>query len=150
MSTRNKHSRRALVVWKRMIDWYGTRWTESYGLDPPPDWCEVIDRTDPERVAKGLALIRRTYLQHPPTFPQFEQAIRPPHFFEEAGPNPAERLCEFVMRRYGKRLTPKQIREPWTYFGNPQVGITGVDVPADGESAGLRVRLEDMAIEQIT
>lgn len=45
------------------------------------------------------------------------------------------------MREYGTRLTPKQIREPWYHIGSGE--ISGVIVPADGQSAGFRVMLID-------
>lgn len=58
--------------------------------------------------------------------------------------NAAERLSEFVMREYGSRMTPKQIRGPWTPVGSSRGEINGVLVPADGESRGFRVMLVDV------
>jgi hypothetical protein len=60
--------------------------------------------------------------------------------------NPAEKLCAFVMREYGRRLTPKQIRDPWTYIGTYNGEISGVVSPADGASSGYRVMLVDMEL----
>jgi hypothetical protein len=57
--------------------------------------------------------------------------------------NPAERLCRFVMREYGRRLTPAQIRGPWQHIGSASGDITGVIVPTDGDSPGFRVMLVD-------
>lgn len=57
--------------------------------------------------------------------------------------SPADRLCRFVMREYGRRLTPAQIRAPWQHIGSPTGEITGVIVPADGDSPGFRVMLVD-------
>jgi hypothetical protein len=58
--------------------------------------------------------------------------------------NPAERLCKFVMREYGAGLTAKQIRSPWTPIGTQRGEITGVIVPADGDSPSLRVMLVEI------
>lgn len=57
--------------------------------------------------------------------------------------NPAERLVQFVMREYGSRLTPTQIRETWHYVHLRSGEITGVIVPADGEHPEIRVTLHD-------
>jgi hypothetical protein len=57
--------------------------------------------------------------------------------------NPAERLVRFVMREYGKRLTPKQIRSPWQHIQSRSGEITGVSVPADGDQPEIRVMLHD-------
>lgn len=58
--------------------------------------------------------------------------------------NAADRLCRFVLREYGRRLTPAQISAPWQYVCSPPTGeITGVIVPTDGDSPGFRVMLVD-------
>jgi hypothetical protein len=57
--------------------------------------------------------------------------------------NPAERLVRFVMREYGSRLTPKQIREPWEHLRSPNGEIIGVIVPGDGGSSSFRVMLHE-------
>lgn len=61
--------------------------------------------------------------------------------------NPAEKLCAFVMREYGKRLTAKQLRGPWTAIGTRSGEISGVVVAADGEKPGYRVMLADMELQ---
>lgn len=58
--------------------------------------------------------------------------------------NPAERLCKFVMAEYGRRMTPAQIRMPWFHLGSHAGEITGVVVPADGDSPRIRVTLADV------
>lgn len=63
--------------------------------------------------------------------------------------NPAERLCDHVMRTFGARLTPKQIRTPWTYIGSPGGEITGVVIPEDGEKPGYRVMLGEIGAPQL-
>lgn len=62
--------------------------------------------------------------------------------------NPAELLCSHVMRLYGRRLTPKQMREPWTYIGTHNGEISGVVVAPDGASTGLRVMLIDLGLPE--
>lgn len=56
---------------------------------------------------------------------------------------PAARLCEFVLREYGRRLTPNQLRGPWTNVGSDKGETLGVIVPADGDHPGFRVMLVD-------
>lgn len=60
--------------------------------------------------------------------------------------NPAEKLCEFVTREYGRRLTPRQLRGPWTYIGTYNGEISGVVIAPDGESPGRRVMLIDLGL----
>lgn len=123
-----------------MREWYGVRVVEQYGETPPDDWRRIIDGTDNEAVKRGLSVIRSRYFDHPPTFPQFEQAMRPTAMVGQ-GPSPGDLLCSYVMKNYVSKLTAKQIRETWTYFGTVAGEITGVTVPADGESASVRVTL---------
>jgi hypothetical protein len=136
-------SPRAKRVWQRLIEWYGTRIIEQYGESPPDDWCSVVDDADNEAVKRALSIIRSRYVQHPPTFPQFEQAFRPTSA-PVVGPGPADRLCLYVMRTFGSTLTPKQIREPWTYIGSQNGEIGGVVIPADEDKPSYRVMLADI------
>lgn len=63
--------------------------------------------------------------------------------------NPGERLCEHVMRTLGRRLTPKQIRETWTYIGSAGGEIAGVIIRGDGEHCGFRMMLADIGAPQL-
>lgn len=72
--------------------------------------------------------------------------------------NIPEELNDFVMKNY--KLTPTQIRSPWTYVGrcfdamsldkdkgmipNHGVEFTGVIIPADGDAPSFRVTCADM------
>lgn len=136
-------SARAKKFWARMREWYGVRVVEQYGDTPPDDWRRIIDSTDNETVKRGLAIIRSRYFDHPPTFPQFEQAMRPAAMVNQ-GPSPGDLLCAYVMKTYGSKLTAKQIREPWTYFGSAAGEIAGVSIPADGDSPAVRATLLDV------
>lgn len=62
--------------------------------------------------------------------------------------NPAEKLCAFVMREYGRRLTANQLRGPWTTIGTWNGEISGVVIAADGAKPGLRVMLADMELQR--
>jgi hypothetical protein len=64
--------------------------------------------------------------------------------------NPAEKLCAYVMREYGRRLTPKQIREPWRYIGTWGGEISGVLIAADGDRTGYRVMLTDIELPNLS
>ena len=136
-------SARAKRVWQRLTEWYGARMAEQYGDQPPADWCEIVDEIDNTAVKRGLSIIRSRYIQHPPTLPQFEQAMRPARTVS-TGPGPGDRLCEYIMRSFGVRLTQRQITMPWTYIGSPEGEISGVVIDADGASPGYRVMLADI------
>lgn len=57
--------------------------------------------------------------------------------------NPAERLVKFVMREYGKLLTPTQTRSAWQYMHARSGAIIGVIVPADEGHPEIRVMLHE-------
>ncbi len=150
---------RAKRVWQRLVEWYGTRIIEQYGDAPPEDWRSTIDGADNETIKRGLAIIRSKYLAHPPTLPQFGEAMAPSK--KSKGPREItvqEKLCAYISRDYADMLTPKQMRGPWTYIGkqfaapgadgklieNHGVEITGVVIDADGDERGYRVMVADM------
>jgi hypothetical protein len=151
-------SARAKRVWQRLTEWYGSRFTEQYGESPPEDWCASIDHVDNETVKRGLAAIRSKYAAHPPTFPQFDEAMAPIRSTGVRTESITDQLCAFVAHKYGSGLTPSQMRGPWVYIGrqfdsvdltqkltaNHGVEITGVVIDADGDSPGYRVTVDDM------
>jgi len=157
-------SPRAKRLWQRLIEWYGTRIIEQYGDAPPEDWSAVIDGVDNDQVKRGLGIIRSKHAAHPPTFPQFAEAMTPPKV--EQGPRVTtieERLCKFAAYNYWDMLTAKQRRGPWTYIGkffaatgmdgktheNHGVQTTGVVIDADGDSPGYRIMVNDMTISEL-
>lgn len=163
MVKKREVSKRAERCWQRLTEWYGVRLTESYGVLMPPDWCEIVDRVDNPTIVRGLITIRTKYVAHPPTLPQFEQAMAPVKSATgKHEPNISELLCEYVMKIYGNRLTAKQLRGPWHYIGKKfaaqdhtgktveghGIEITGVVIDADGDAPGYRVMVEDMQAEQ--
>jgi hypothetical protein len=137
-------SARAARVWQRLTEWYGVRLAESYGATIPADWAEVVNDVDNDTVKRGLAIIRARYVQHPPTLPQFDQAMRPLGNMQKLGPSPSERLCAHIMKQHGDKLTLRQRARPWTYIGTPAGEISGVVIDADGTAPGYRVMLADI------
>ncbi len=159
MAEHKPASARAKRVWQRLIEWYGTRLAEQYGETPPADWSEVVDNADNEAVKRALTVIRSKYVAHPPTFPQFAEAMAPVRKANgPRQPTVQDRLCEYVMRTIGTRLTPTQMRGPWTFRGrsfaaansddktveDQGIEILAVEIAPDGEHAGFRVAVEDM------
>lgn len=108
-----KPSRRAAKVWQRLTQWYGARLADTYGPVCPPDWCEVVDRTDDHRIETALATIKREHLHHPPTLGEFEAAI-PRRKVGEAK-SPASILVEHALR--ARQLCGHQRAAQWSYFG---------------------------------
>lgn len=112
--TDRKPSRRASRVWTRLTQCYGARLADSYGPTCPPDWCEVIDRTDDERISQALMTVRRDHLHHPPTLGEFESAIpKRKHGTERV--SAASALAAHAARHLP--LCPHQLAQTWTYFG---------------------------------
>lgn len=107
-------SRRATRVWKRFATWYGARFLEQFGKEPPEDWRETIDRTDDERLDHALMRIRREYVNHPPTLGQFEAAI-PQKRIDRGGPSIPTQLSNYAVKAFS--LCAHQLRGPWHYFG---------------------------------
>lgn len=113
MTREHRPSRRASRVWRRLTQWYGARLAESFGPTCPEDWCDVIDRTDDERLEQALATIRRDHLHHPPTLGEFEAAIPKRQHGEQR--SPASLLAEHAVKTLP--LCPHQLARPWSYFG---------------------------------
>jgi hypothetical protein len=161
MSGSANPSPRARRVWDRLQNWYGSRLTEQFGTEPPPDWCRVVDTHDNDEVKRALSVIQAEHQTHPPTFPQFEKAFKPP--VKHAAPRGLsllEKFSAWIVRNY--RLTPTQLRGPWTYLGRESdapdhtgkiverhaVEITGVIIAADGDSPGHRIMVVDMQMSE--
>lgn len=152
-------SARARRVWDRLQSWYGTRVAETYGPNPPRDWCRLIDRSNDLDVKRALATIRSRHPSHPPTLPEFEAALSPPPPVNR--PSTAEstvqdRLVAYVMGNF--TMSPRQMIAAWTWLyqkaqwkddqnrqRNELATCVGVWIPGDGERAGFRVTVQDMA-----
>jgi hypothetical protein len=124
-----------------MTHWYGARFAEQYGAAPPPDWCAIVDGTTNQSMTRALAEIKMRHAIHPPTLPEFDAIASKQTRTENAGPSMQERLADHVLKH--RALTFHQTRSPWSFITvNGQA--VAVDVPADGEAKGFRVRAEDM------
>lgn len=142
-----KASPRATRFWDRMLQWYGVKFTDTYGKTVSADWAAVVDRADDESMMRAMSAVRSKYIEWPPTLPQFEVALKPP-----AEPNKQEKsiqtqLREFVCRSY--TLTMRQMYLPWTDICDrkpwqSECNVIGVIVPADGDAQGYRVMVADM------
>ena len=126
-------SARASKFWRRLGQTYGARMADQYGSTCPPDWCEIIDRTDDDRLGRTLIAIRQDHLQFPPTLGQFEAAI-PKRKFGQSEHSVPERLAEHAANTLP--LCEHQSRIPWNYFGaviedgrRPLPTVTGVVIP---------------------
>src|SRR5690606_32679515 len=110
-------SLKAKRVWKTLMGYYGSRLADSYGPQPPDEWCEVIDRCDNERLARALSQIRREHVTFPPTLGQFEAATKRP-LKSGRERTVAEKLTQFVVENRG--LTPTQLRGPWKWLADSE------------------------------
>lgn len=70
-NTEKSHQR----FWTAMIQRFGTRWGQTYGLEPTLAWRELLDRYTPGEVKLALELMHQRGFEHPPTEPQFAQLL---------------------------------------------------------------------------
>jgi hypothetical protein len=122
-------SYRANRIWKRLTDYYGARIGEQFGKTPPEDWCEIIDRTDDERLQAAMTEIRMKHLDFPPTLPQFQAAI--PARKDHGVGSLIERLEDAAQRL---ALCPHQEVAPRWWFGSQWRDARG---HLNGQVAGM-------------
>jgi hypothetical protein len=140
---KHRISDRAKRVWGKLQDWYGDK-LEQFGPFPPQDWCDVIDTMDLMLERRVLPEIRQRHTTFPPTFPEFEALVKRLKAPAIAGPSIVERLDEHVMRT--RRMTFMQTRQrTWLRRGGD---IVGLEVPADGDTPGFRVMVNDLDLSQ--
>lgn len=157
-------SRRASKAWDRLRQWYGARLVEQYGDVPPPDWCDVFDRTDDERLEDALLTVRRDSPIHPPTLGQIEVAV--PKRQASGAPSKPQQLADLMMQKHGREMCVHQIATTWNYFGpmrefqfagiKPPVFVShpdphGVQVPACARCSlpSRRVLLDEAVSEGV-
>ena len=133
---------RAKRTWSRLQDWYGARFSETYGNEPPDDWQAIVDLTDNDTLVRGMQLIKTRYMDHPPTFPQFEAAMKSQKS-NIRSESTQDKLCRFAARTH-RNLTPRQLRGPWSYTYAPNGEVTGVTIPSDGDHPSLRCTVDQM------
>lgn len=147
-----KPTKRTNDAWTRFATWYGADALErKFGLTPPPEWCDVLERLDREKLAVVLANCKQKYPAWMPTLPEFEALVGQHSAPVNTGPSMQERLSRVVIRR----CTEEQLRLPWTYLyrgsadrNSSDFEITGVDIPADGANPGRRFMVADLELGQ--
>ena len=102
------------------------------------------------RFAPSTSRIRRRFRNLSKSLPYLRSSVQ-------------DNLADFAVRTLGARLTPKQLRGPWTYVGKRfdaivssgkmVVGhgleITGLIIDADGDAPGYRIKVEDMHVPEL-
>jgi hypothetical protein len=140
-------SKRALRLWQRLSEWYGSRFVQSYGEIPPRDWANLADRSSDDDLIRALAALKQRHPSHPPTLMEFEVLLRKPKRPEEQPPSVQDLLTKHVFRT--RTLTPAQYRgwtwlhagKAWSQEGAP---VTGVVIPPDGDAPGYTVTVAEM------
>jgi hypothetical protein len=148
----DKTSWQVRQVWKRFGSWYGADALErKFGLQPPEDWCDVIDAIERNKLEAIMVDVRAKYPTWIPSLPEFEGLVKSASKpVRSEGPTMQERLTDFVLRT--KRLSDEQTRAPWKflYSGNARTGdgfaVTGVEIPPLN-GPGYRVMVIDMQAE---
>lgn len=115
-------NKRAERVWDRLIQSYGTRVTDMYGIAMPKPWVDAVDDLSDEQVAYGLRMVLRESPIHPPALGQFMQCCaNMPLAQRNEGPTIQAQLCEYsaqhVHDKAGPmdRMTLWEYSRPWTY-----------------------------------
>ena len=143
-----KADARAKHFWKRLVDNYGARLTDQYGMVPPPDWCDVIRRSSDSQLNAAIVNVRQESPVYVPSLGQFEKSIPAAN---EAAPNVIDELAK---RGAALNLCNHQRMRPWSYFGKRTEGpdgrivpdTKGVVIPACSECdrPSRRLRVEDL------
>ena len=143
---------KAEATWKRLCSLYGADVMErKFGAKAPPDWIEVIGKI--QSIDAVLTDVRAKHPQFPPNLPEFE-ALAKARAGKSEEPSNIEKLANYFYANYGLtrgiRVTKNQLHG-WRvlYDGDVKTGfgfnIVGVVIPADGESPGHRIMMEDLA-----
>lgn len=142
-------------VWKRLLQAYGARFTDSFGLKPSEPWIAAIEDLTNDQISFGIRACLRLEPVHPPTLGVFQKAcVDIPIPQHETGPSIQEQLCEYVALNYrhvqgrGTDLFTYLYRE-WFDATRPKgrercAECTGVLIPAVGQREGFRVNVIDM------
>lgn len=105
------HSKR---FWQRASQSWGSKFIDQYGPTPLPEWQEVIDRTDEERLGRALSVLRQETPAWPPTLGQLEKAIPYQLHATESAP---DMLAQAMVRNHANHMCEHQLAFPWTYSG---------------------------------
>jgi hypothetical protein len=140
-------------LWKRLGQWYGSRFADVYGPEPSEDWRACVDEASNDDVVAVLAMIRQRHVTFPPTLPEFESLFREVRgrkkFPRASEASMHDRLGDFVLKH--RSLTFNQLRG-WEFkyrIGDDGFPVTtALVIPADGDKPGYRITVEDMLGEE--
>jgi len=59
------------ILWERLTEIYGHKWTSSYGEIPNKTWINGLLFIDPENIKKGLTELLKNKSEWPPSLPEF-------------------------------------------------------------------------------
>lgn len=75
-SNENLHLRKAIRVWDRMQEMFGSSWSSQYGDAPSRTWTQALSHMTDEQIVRGLQRIALGGEKFPPTLPQFIAVCR--------------------------------------------------------------------------
>ena len=127
------HSKRAIRVWQRMEQMFGSTLNAAYPLGMTDAMAQVVDRLDDQAVKDGLG--RMKAMRRPPTLMEFQRVMDSTPAPQTA-PSPMYALVTYAVKHL--HLTERQLRETWTYLydgdaraGSLSFAIRGVRIPGD-------------------
>ena len=155
MPQSTKPNKRALNLWKRLLQTYGDRFKTSFGPEPNEAWIEAIDDIPNDRIAYGFRKVQRESPIFPPTLAQFQAACADmPTPKTSTGPTLQEQLVAYVMA--SRFISPEVRAATWTYCYRETIDTekpkslqrcaecVGVIVPASESTEALYVSVIDM------
>lgn len=114
--------KRADRVWDRLLQSYGTRVAEMYGIDMPKPWIDAVEELSDEQIGFGLKRVIQESPIHPPALGQFVQCcVNMPIAQANEGPIIQAQLCEYAAQHVHDQAGPKdhmtllEYSRPWTY-----------------------------------
>lgn len=110
---------RTKKAWRRLVDAYGARLTDQYGVTPPQDWCDAIGRCSDRQLNAAIAGVRRASPVYAPSLGQFENCIPAA---AEIGRNLIDELAQAGAKL---PMCAHQRMRPWSYFGGQEEGEAG-------------------------
>jgi hypothetical protein len=153
-----KDNRRAAKLWKRLVQSYGARFSDTYGEEPNELWATAIADLSDEQIAYGIRAVQRETPIHPPTLGQFVKACNEmpsPRASSDSGPSLQEQLTAYVVITRPS-MDRAQRAAPWTFvyreWLDPEkpkyqqrcAECSGVLIPAVGPHEGFQVTVLDM------
>lgn len=118
-------SDRASIIWSKLTQWYGSLFTERYGVNPPRDWVQVLNAPDKDTINLALTTVKNSHPKFPPTLMEMSDAIRKVTK-QEAKYDVRTVLAEYVLREYHAGrigLSKKQLGSSWNWIANLSAGL---------------------------